>query len=145
MKKILLLSFALLIALSFSPLFAQTYAKGDQVEGFWHGAWYKANIREIMKEGYYKVHFNGYWASREEVLSADKLRPLPARTQPDLNALKSGSAIEFLESDHWRPATFVELQGKKALIRYADGQSQKEGLVPIGHLSVVPAPVSPAK
>lgn len=145
MKKIPFLFFALLIALSSSPLFAQSYAKGDSVEGFWHGAWYKANIREIMREGYYKVHFNGYWASREEVLPADRLRPLPTRTQPDLNTLKSGGAIEFLEGDHWRPATFVELQGRKALIRYADGQSQKEGLVPIGHLSAVPAPASPVK
>lgn len=123
------------------PLFAQiTYVKGDKIEAFWQGSWSKANILgPSSKTGYYRVHFNGYWASREELLPLDKIRPISQHTQPDLNALKKGDAVEVLEGDHWKPATFVEAQGKKALVRYADGEAHQEKLVPIGHLAQVPS------
>lgn len=137
MKKILFFLFILLL-LPFS-LFAQSYAKGDKVEVLWHGSWYKADIEQIMKEGYYKVHFMGYWASREETVPKDRIRNILVRTQPDLNTLKSGDAVEFQEGDHWKPATFVELNGKKAVIRYTDGESQKEQIILANRLSITPA------
>jgi len=140
MKKISL--FLILLSFSFLPssLLAQGFAKGDKVEVLWHGAWYKSTIEQIMREGYYKVHFMGYWASREEVVPTERIRNIAARTQPDLNALKSGNKVEFLEGDHWRPATLVELNGKKAVIRYTDGESQKEQAVLTSRLSIVPGP-----
>ncbi len=138
MKKIILF---LLFFVSLLPasLFAQTYAKGDKVEVLWHGAWYKSRIERVEKEGYYRVHFMGYWASREEIVPSERIRNIIPRTQPDLNSLKMGSPVEFLEGDHWRPATFVELDGKKAVIRYTDGEAQKEQKILTNLLSIVPS------
>ncbi|GEM_PF-2395700 len=146
MKKLKAL-FVLMSLIWSLPLLAQTYAKGDKVEALWHGSWYKSTIEQIMKENLYKVHFTGYWASREEFLGPERLRPIAARTQPDWNILKSGDAVEFLEGDHWHPAIFVERNDKRALIRYADGESQKEERIAINRISVVPPSpaTSPAK
>ena len=131
-----------LLTISAIPLFAQTYSKGERVEAFWQGSWYKSNVLENVKPGFYKIHFDGYWASREEVLPQDRIRPIAQRTQPDLNSLKSGDKIEFLEGDHWKPAAFVELQGKKALIRYADGEKSKDKWINASQMSQVSAPAS---
>ncbi len=140
MKKTFFTLFLFSISLLPFTLFAQSYAKGDKVEVLWHGAWYKSTIEQIIREGYYKVHFMGYWSSREEVVPTERIRNIAARTQPDLNTLKAGNKVEFLEGDHWRPATLVELNGKRAVIRYTDGESQKEQTILTNHLSVVPAP-----
>lgn len=141
MKKTALFFFLLLcIYLSPFSLFAQTYSKGDKVEVLWQGAWYKSNIEQVMKENLYKVHFSGYWASREEIVPPERIRPIAERGRPNPNNLKSGDAIEFLEGDHWRPATFVEVNGNKVLVRYADGQSQKEKWILAKHLSLVLGP-----
>lgn len=121
-------------------LFAQTYNKGDKVEVLWQGAWQKARIEHVMKENLYKVHFSGYWASREEIVSPDRIRPIAERGRPNVGNLKSGEAIEFLEGDHWRPAIFVEASDNKVLVRYADGVKDKEKWIPASHLSIVPVP-----
>lgn len=142
MKKIAfqLLLFSIFL-LPFS-LSAQTYSRGDKVEALWQGSWYKATIEQVMKENLYKVHFSGYWASREEIIPSERVRKIAERNQPDLNSLKPGMRVEFLEGDHWRPATFVEMNNKKALLRFADGESQKELWITLNRLSIVAPPPS---
>jgi len=105
------------------------YLKGDRVEALWHGAWYKGVIERVEKSGeLYRVSFYGYWHDRDETLPPERLRPIPKKREyPHPSELKAGDAIEFLEGgDHWRPAVFVELNGKKAKVRWADGQSTRE-------------------
>lgn len=142
MKKLSFVFSFFLLTLSAIPLFAQTYSKGERVEAFWQGSWYKSNVLEVVKPGFYRIHFDGYWASRAEVLPQDLVRPLPQRSQPDLNTLKSGDKIEFMEGDHWKPAVFVEFQGKKALVRYADGEKHKDKLIKASHMSIPGTPSS---
>lgn len=113
---------------------AASYAVTDKVEAFWHGGWYKAVIERVEKENLYRVHFYGYWASREEVLAADLIRPIPERHYPEASSLKEGDNIEFLEGDHWHPAVFVEMQKSKALIRYFDPRQRIEKLLPLQYL-----------
>ncbi|MFO1519806.1 MAG: hypothetical protein U1F57_09125 [bacterium] len=128
MKKILLL--VLFLLFSKSAFSAETYAKGDEVEALWHGP-YKALIWHVMKEDLYKVHFYGYWHNRDEIMRSDLLRKRPKRESPAESDLKSGDAVEFMQGDHWKPAVFVEMQGKKALLRYADGEKTREERVPV--------------
>lgn len=117
---------------------AEGYAAKDNVEAFWRGGWYKASIERVEKENLYRVHFYGYWASREESLGANLIRPIPERHYPEPSTLKEGDSIEFLEGDHWRPAVFVEMQQSKALIRYSDARQRMEKLLPIQYLWKVP-------
>lgn len=141
MKKISILFFLLssfFFSLPSSLLHAQSYSKGEKVEILSQGSWYKGNIEQVMKENSYKVHFSGYWASREEIVTPDRLRPIRERGRPNPADLKSGESIEFLEGDHWRVATFVESDGSKVLVRFTEGEKQKEKWIPAKHLSLVP-------
>lgn len=115
-----------------------TYAAKDKIEAFWHGGWYKAVIERVEKENLYRVHFYGYWASREELLPSELIRKIPERYYPDPSTLKEGDKVEFLEGDHWRPAVFVEMQKSKALVRFTDPRQRIEKLLPLQYLWKVP-------
>ncbi len=48
---------------------------GDVVEVEWNGSWYKANILEAV-DGKYKVHYEGYDASTDEVVGNERIRKI---------------------------------------------------------------------
>lgn len=109
------------------------YFKGDEVEVMWEGAWYKANIEDVMKDvmeaSTYRVHFKGYWHSRDQVVKPDKIRVVK-HASPDPSDLKAGETIEVFRGDHYKPGVFVELKKDKALIRFTEGDKTKEEWVP---------------
>jgi len=98
----------------------------EKVEVLWQGSWYKAQILNSEKNNFYKVHFTGYWNSRNENVLKDRIRPIVEKHYPELASLKSGDTVEFMEKDHWREATVVEKDENKLLLRYADGKGMKE-------------------
>ena len=51
------------------------FSVGDVVEVEWNGSWYKANILEV-KDGKYKVHYEGYDNSYDEEVGMDRIRKL---------------------------------------------------------------------
>ncbi len=48
---------------------------GDVVEVEWNGSWYKANILEV-NEGKYKIHYEGYDATSDEVVGMERIRKM---------------------------------------------------------------------
>jgi hypothetical protein len=129
-----LILFALIGFLTVFEARAASYVKGDKVEAFWHGGWYKAEIERIEGENLYRVHFQGYWSSREELFPPDLIRPIPDRNYPEASSLKEGDALEFLEKDHWRPAVFLQMQKSKAWIRYTDQKKRREKSISLKYL-----------
>lgn len=128
----------LLQAAESAPASASAFSKGDKIEVLWHGAWYKALVEQVAKDNLYKVSFYGYWHDRDEYVPTDRMRRIPERKYPSPSDLKEGDHLEFLDDDHWRPVVFVEMVGSKAKLRYADGEKQREELVPIYKLWKAP-------
>ncbi len=60
-----------LLAASSSAL--ADWKKGDTLEVEWKGKWYKANILEV-KEGKYKVHYDGFESSWDEFVPLSRMR-----------------------------------------------------------------------
>ena len=72
MRKLILL---LLLQLSFSIAFAQSFKVGDKVEAYNSGAWYKGNVVETGMDnyvGYYKIKYEDY--NQTQWIKASNLR-----------------------------------------------------------------------
>jgi len=114
----------------------KTFYKGDQVEAFWKGAWYKAKIENVVKKEVdkpvYKVSFDGYWHNWDREVAHDEVRRVPTRVPIDPQSLAKGDAVEYLDGgDHWIPGVFVEKKDKKNMIlQVKDGKKTKEESVP---------------
>lgn len=80
------------------PLLAccQNYSKGAKVEIKWGSGWYKGSIVDV-KGDQYKVNYNGYNASWDEWVKADRLR-LPgteAKPAAPANAAKANAPADL--------------------------------------------------
>lgn len=57
---------------------AGSWQVGNVVEVLWNGAWYKAKILEI-KDGKYKITYDGYGSSWDEFVGPDRIRAVQAQ------------------------------------------------------------------
>lgn len=61
---------------------------GDVVEVEWKGSWYKANVLEV-KDGKYKIHYEGYDASYDEEVGKERIRKLGDEAKSSDNSSNS--------------------------------------------------------
>ncbi len=52
----------------------KSFAAGDDVEVEWKGSWYPASVMELKPQGRYKIHYDGYDNSWDEVVGASRIR-----------------------------------------------------------------------
>jgi len=50
------------------------FAAGDAVEVEWHGSWYPATVQEVKQPGRYKIRYDGYDSSWDEVVGPGRIR-----------------------------------------------------------------------
>ena len=50
------------------------FAAGDAVDVEWHGAWYPATVQEVKQPGRYKIRYDGYDSSWDEVVGPGRIR-----------------------------------------------------------------------
>ncbi|MFO1520414.1 MAG: hypothetical protein U1F57_12260 [bacterium] len=113
------------------------YYPKDKIEILWQGGWYKGEIMYREKPGFYKVHYDGYWHSRDEIVPVGNIRKPSKRVSVILTELKPGDAVELMDGDHYRPGAFVEAKDGKAVVKFKDGDKFKEEKVPPHKLTQV--------
>ncbi|HZX32271.1 MAG TPA: caspase family protein [Rhodocyclaceae bacterium] len=48
--------------------------RGDAVDVEWHGSWYPGSVLEVKSQGRYRIHYDGYDSSWDEVVGPDRIR-----------------------------------------------------------------------
>ncbi|MGE5492677.1 MAG: caspase family protein [Actinomycetota bacterium] len=50
------------------------FVRGDAVDIEWHGSWYPGSVLEVKQQGRYRIHYDGYDSSWDEVVGPDRIR-----------------------------------------------------------------------
>lgn len=50
------------------------FVRGDAVDIEWHGTWYPGSVLEVKQQGRYKIHYDGYDSSWDEIVGPDRIR-----------------------------------------------------------------------
>jgi WD40 repeat protein len=90
MKKILTLLFLFITIISFS----QTFKKGDKVQILWETKWYNGKIEEI-KGDKYLISYDGYDASWNETVGAERLKAGSVATTTNTTSTTNSTNISF--------------------------------------------------
>lgn len=53
---------------------SSSFAVGDDVDVEWKGSWYPANVMEVKPQGRYKIHYQDYDSSWDEVVAPKRIR-----------------------------------------------------------------------
>lgn len=102
------------------------FRAGDKLEIRWGEKWYPGEVLEV-KDGQYKVRYDGYSAAWDEWAKPEKLRrpgetraaDIPAPTAPAVpGQWKAGDRAEGLSYGAWYPATILEAATDKWKVRY---------------------------
>jgi hypothetical protein len=51
-----------------------SFVRGDPVDVEWRGTWYPASVIEVKPQGRYKIHYDGYDSSWDEIVGPDRIR-----------------------------------------------------------------------
>jgi|GEM_PF-1777468 len=81
-------------ALSLTAISQVTYAKNQKVEVEWKGKWYKATILETKGKSY-KVHYDGYASSNDEVVPTSRIRTIATANTTASNSKTNRAAIKY--------------------------------------------------
>ena len=94
------------------------YAVGDGVLVEWRGSWARASIREV-RSAEYKVHYEGWGAEWDEVVSPSRVRPLSAGGGlPVAATWNAGDRVQVQWKGAWYPATILEVSGNGYRVHY---------------------------
>ena len=109
-----LASLALVLALA-TGAFAD-WKTGDSVDVEWKGAWYGAKVLEV-KDGKYKIHYDGYEASWDEWIGTSRMRAKAGATTA-AKAWERGAKVDVEWKGSWYPASVLEVKDGKYKIHY---------------------------
>ena len=93
---------------------AAAWKARDSVQVLWKGSWYAATILEVQGDKY-KIHYDGYESSWDEVVGADRVRAA--------SAWKKGDAVDVKWKGAWYPAEILEVKGASFRIHYVGYES----------------------
>lgn len=130
---------AVLFLLSWAAaLVAADFQAGDKLEIRWGEKWYPGEVLEV-KDGQYKVRYDGYSASWDEWAKPDKLRrrgetqaaDIPKSTGPAVpGQWKAGDRAEGLSYGSWYPVTVLEAADGRWKVRYDGFASSSDEWLP---------------
>jgi hypothetical protein len=88
----------------------RAFAAGDTVEVEWKGTWYPASIMELMPQGRYKIHYEGYDNSWDETVAPTRVRAAAkVAAAPAAKAVfVAGDEVEVEWKGAWYRATIME-------------------------------------
>lgn len=58
-----------------SAVAVTSFKAGDKVEVEWHGTWYKAQVLAVVGKDQWKIHYDGYESSWDEVVGPSRIKP----------------------------------------------------------------------
>jgi hypothetical protein len=85
------------------------WKKGDALEVSWKSKWYKAALLEV-KDGKYKIHYDGFESSWDEAVGPDRARPV--------GGWKNGDALEVEWKGKWYKAKILDVKDGKYKVHY---------------------------
>lgn len=53
---------------------ASKFSAGDAVQVLWKGTWYPAQVLSVVGNGSYKIHYDGYGSSWDEVVGPGRIK-----------------------------------------------------------------------
>ncbi|MCW5550370.1 MAG: hypothetical protein KIT44_15515 [Opitutaceae bacterium] len=101
------------------------YKPGDKLEINWGGQWYPGEVLEV-KDGNYKVRYDGYGAAWDEWASAERLRgkATAVATEQVAAGYKPGERVEGKSFGMWFKGTVTGTEGGKVKVKFDSGTEE---------------------